>query len=123
MDDNRNSGLLMAKDLSDAILTDLEMNQLPISQILMKAKRLARLLHDSDAQKWIDFEIMGYPPVFDPAELGTCRTYYTADRPVLRDERTRKPRAIGLPQLESYIHGTKPDVLGTLGPQESQKIQ
>ncbi len=123
MDEARTSGLGQAKELSDAILTDLEINQLPISQILMKAKRLARLMHDSDAQKWLDYEIMGYPPVFDPVELGTCRSYYTGDRPVLRDERTRKPHAIGLPQLESYIHATKPDVLGTLGPHESQKIQ
>jgi hypothetical protein len=66
---------------------------------------------------------MGYPAVFDPEELGTCRTYYTSDRPVLRDERTRKPHAIGLPQLESYINATKPDVLGKLGPHETQKIQ
>lgn len=123
MDDTRNSSLQMAKELSDVILMDLEMNQLPISQILMKAKRLARLLHDSDAQKWLDYEIMGYPAVFDPEELGTCRTYYTSDRPVLRDERTRKPHAIGLPQLESYINATKPDVLGKLGPHETQKIQ
>ena len=71
----------------------------------MKTKRLARLLHDSDAQKWIDYEITGYPPVFDPAELGTCRKYYTGDRPVLRDERTSKPHPIGMPQLESYING------------------
>ena len=123
MEEYRNSGLRMAKELSDVILGDLEMNQLPISQILMKAKRLARLLHDSDAQRWLDFEIMGYPPVFDPAVLGTCRNYYTSDRPVLRDERTRKPHAIGLPQLESYINATKPEVIQKLGPHENQKIQ
>jgi hypothetical protein len=123
MDENRISSLKMAKELSDVILGDLEIGQIPISQILMKAKRLARLLHDSDAQKWLDYEIMGYPPVFDPAVLGTCRTYYTGDRPVLRDERTRKPHAIGMPQLESYIHATRPDIIQKLGPQESQKIQ
>lgn len=123
MEDNRNSSLKMAKELSDVILGDLEITQLPISQILMKSKRLARLLHDSDAQKWLDYEITGYPPVFDPAILGTCRHYYTSDRPVLRDERTRKPHAIGMPQLESYINSTKPDFIDKLGPQETQKIQ
>ena len=83
----------------------------------------ARLLHDSDAQKWLDYEIMGYPPVFIPAELGTFRKHYTSERPVLRDERTHKPHAIGLPQLESYIHATNPDVIQKLGPHENQKIQ
>jgi len=123
MEDNQNSGMRMAKELSDVILADLEMNQLPISQILMKVKRLARLLHDSDAQRWLDYEIMGYPPVFDPAVLGSCINFYTGDRPVLRDERTRKPHAIGLPQLESYINATRPDIIQKLGPHENQKIQ
>ena len=66
MDDYQISNLRLAKELSNVILSDLEINQLPISQILMKAKRLARMLHDSDAQKWLDYEIMGYPVVFDP---------------------------------------------------------
>ena len=123
MDDERDSNLKMAQDLSEVILGDLEMNQLPISQVLMKAKRMARLLHDSNAQKWLDFEIMGYPPVFDPAELGTCRKYYTGDRPVLRDERTHKPHPIGLPQLESYISSTKPEIVQKIGAPESQKIR
>lgn len=123
MEELRSSGLKTAKELSEVILTDLEINQLPISQILMKTKRLARLLHDSDAQKWIDFEITGYPPVFDPAELGTCRKYYTSDRPVLRDDRMRKPRPVGMPQLESYIRATLPENLQRLGPQDAQKIQ
>jgi hypothetical protein len=123
MEDLRSSNLKTARELSDVILGDLEISQLPISQILMKTKRLARLLHDSDAQKWIDFEITGYPPVFDPAELGTCRKYFTSDRPVLRDDRLRKPRPIGMPQLESYIRATLPENIQKLGPQETQKIQ
>jgi hypothetical protein len=123
MDDYLTTNLKMAKDLSDVILGDLEINQLPISQILMKAKRLARMLHDSDAQRWLDYEIMGYPPVFDPVELGTCRKYFTSDRPVIRDERSRKPHMIGLPHLESYIHTTTPESVQKIGAHENQKIQ
>jgi hypothetical protein len=123
MDDTTGSNLRTAKELSDVILGDIEICQLPISQILMKSKRLARLLHDSDAQKWLDYELTGYPPVFDPAELGTCRKYYSADRPVLRDERTRKPRPIGMPQLESYINATRPDNVERIGALDTQKIQ
>lgn len=123
MDEDQNSNLRVAKELSNVILNDLEINQLPISQILMKAKRLARMLHDSDAQRWLDYEIMGYPVVFDPDELGSCKKYYTGDRPVIRDEKTRRPHSIGLPHLESYINSTKIDSVTKIGANESQKIQ
>jgi len=123
MDDYQNSNLRMAKELSNVILGDLEINQLPISQILMKAKRLARMLHDSDAQKWLDYEIMGYPAVFDPKDLGSCKKYYTSDRPVIRDEKTHRPHSIGLPHLESYINSTKIESVSKIGANESQKMQ
>ncbi len=123
MDDYQTSSLRLAKELSNVILEDLEINQLPISQILMKAKRLARMLHDSDAQKWLDYEIMGYPVVFDPNDLGSCKKYYTNDRPVIRDGKTHRPHSIGLPHLESYINSTKIESVSKLGANESQKIQ
>jgi hypothetical protein len=121
MDDYQNSHLEVAKELSNVILVDLEINQVPISQSLMKCKRLARILRDSDAQKWLDYEIMGYPVVFDPDELGSCKKYYISDRPVIRDERTHKPHAIGLPHIESYINSTKIESVSKLGANESQK--
>lgn len=123
MDDYQTSNLRLAKELSNVILGDLEINQLPISQILMKTKRLARMLHDSDAQKWLDYEIMGYPVVFDPNDLGSCRKYYTDDRPVIRDEKTHMPHSIGLPHLESYINSTKIESVAKIGANESQKMQ
>ncbi len=123
MDDYQTSNLRQAKELSYVILGDLEINQLPISQILMKAKRLARMLHDSDAQKWLDYEIMGYPVVFDPIDLGSCKKYYMSDRPVIRDEKTRRPHSIGLPHLESYINSTKIESVSKIGANESQKMQ
>ena len=123
MEDYQNSHLEVAKELSNVILVDLEINQVPISQSLMKCKRLARILRDTDAQKWLDYEIMGYPVVFDPDELGSCKKYYISDRPVIRDERTHKPHAIGLPHLESYINSTKIESVTKLGASESQKRQ
>lgn len=122
MNDYQNSHLGVAKELSNVILVDLEINQLPVSQSLMKIKRLARILRDSDAQKWLDYEIMGYPVVFDPDELGSCKKYYISDRPVIRDERTHKSHPIGLPHLESYINSTKIESVSKLGANESQKM-
>jgi hypothetical protein len=48
----------------------------PIERCLMKAQRLARLLRDTDAQAWLDYETRGYPPEIDlRAELGYCAAY------------------------------------------------
>ena len=81
------------------------------------------MLHDSDAQKWLDYEIMGYPVVFDPDEVKFLQKYYTSDRPVIRDEKTRRPHSIGLPHLESYINSTRIESVTKIGANESQKIQ
>jgi hypothetical protein len=45
----------LVKDLLDSLETRSE----PISQCLLKAKRLARLLRDCDAQTWLDLEFKG----------------------------------------------------------------
>jgi len=61
--------------------------------------------------------------VFDPNDLGSCKKYYTSDRPVIRDEKTRRPHSIGLPHLESYINSTKIESVAKIGANESQKMQ
>jgi AbiTii len=43
--------------------------------VLMRAKRLARLMRDTDAQTWLDLETNGYPQGFSFATLGTCEKY------------------------------------------------
>ncbi|WP_079606413.1 hypothetical protein [Bradyrhizobium erythrophlei] len=61
-----------------SLLDDLEGAVAPVEGILMKAKRLARLMRDADAQKWLDLETRGYPEKFNFRTLGTCRQYATA---------------------------------------------
>lgn len=57
------------------LLNEMESQDLALERYLMKAKKLARLLRDSDAQKWLDFELKGYTDNFLFSELGTCRRY------------------------------------------------
>lgn len=57
------------------LLSEMESQDLRVERYLMKAKKLARLLRDSDAQKWLDFELKGYPDNFLFSELGTCKRY------------------------------------------------
>lgn len=64
-----------ARKVAEALLDDLENSPSPIDAILMRAKRLARLMRDSDAQLWLDLETRGYPTPFSFIELGSCRQY------------------------------------------------
>lgn len=47
--------------LSEVILRDVELNQLPLANIALKTSRLARLLNDFANQKVMEFEASGYP--------------------------------------------------------------
>lgn len=67
-----------AKKVSETLLDDLEGSISKIDAILMRARRLARLMRDSDAQTWLDLETRGYPPEFVFSELGSCLKYATA---------------------------------------------
>lgn len=67
-----------ARQVAAALLDALEESTVGIDSILMKAKRLARLMRDSDAQTWLDLETRGYPDDFVFSELGSCLKYAVA---------------------------------------------
>jgi hypothetical protein len=64
-----------ARRVALSLLDDLEGSTSRIDAVLMKAKRLARLMRDTDAQLWLDLETRGYPSDFSFAQLGTCQKY------------------------------------------------
>ena len=102
-----------AKKLSKEILDDLEINQLPISQVLMKTLRLARFLHDTEAQNWINFEIKGYPLNFDPETLSNYKKYYHTPY-YLKIHDQNKTLFFSLPLLESFIKDLKLEDFSTV---------
>jgi hypothetical protein len=69
-----------AKALARSLLDDLELSTSPAAQVLMKAKRLARLMRDTNAQKWLELEASGYPERFDFSTLETCSKYARKSR-------------------------------------------
>lgn len=87
---------VVAKEL----LESLEASQDSIDKILMKAKRLARLMRDSDAQIWLDLETRGYPDKFNFTELGNCQQYAKRGGRITSDG---KYYLVGLPNLEAQI--------------------
>ena len=64
-----------ARKVSEDLLNDLEGSKSKIDAVLMRAKRLARLMRDTDAQTWLDLETKGYPEDFAISELGDCINY------------------------------------------------
>jgi hypothetical protein len=91
------SNLKEAKILADEILQAFETSSSTISELLMKTMRLARLMNDTDAEKWLDLEIRGYPSKFHFSCLGTCARYNMGAR--LNTE-TDKYWTESLPKLE-----------------------
>ena len=57
--------LLEALKLSEEIVKQIELNELPLNQIALKTTRLARLLNDFTMQKVFKYESQGYPSVPD----------------------------------------------------------
>ncbi|WP_201581656.1 AbiTii domain-containing protein [Psychrobacter glacincola] len=64
-----------ARKVCGSLLDELEHSSSNIDSILMKSKRLARLMRDTDAQTWLDLETRGYPKSFDFKSLGNCLKY------------------------------------------------
>jgi len=60
-----------ALGLSEEILRNIELNELPLARIALKASRLARLINDLEMQKIMQFEASGYPstPEGVPSEV------------------------------------------------------
>src|ERR1700738_4992574 len=82
-----------------SVLDDLETQNAPSAGILMKAKRLARLMRDGDAQTWLDLETRGYPKVFSFTSLGTCTEYARSSGRL--DTETERYYTQSLPEFEA----------------------
>jgi hypothetical protein len=52
--------------LAEQLLTEIELSTIGPADIARKASRLARLIDDTDAMKWLQFEIAGYPRPLTP---------------------------------------------------------
>lgn len=87
-----------ARKVAQELLESLETSWAPIEAILMKAKRLARLMRDTDAQTWLDLETRGYPDSFNPEQLGSCKKYALAAGRIMSDG---KYYLLSLPKLEA----------------------
>jgi hypothetical protein len=68
--------------LAEELLGEIELGQLKAPDVARKASRLARLLDDVDAMKWLRYETGGYPPSLDADAFNAA----------LRSNRRAKPQ-------------------------------
>ncbi len=98
------SRVIQARDTATALLDELELNQGAIMNSLLKAKRLARLMRDADAQTWLDIETTGYPSSFTFSILGTCESYARKGGRISADD---KYYLASLPKIEADIESDR----------------
>jgi hypothetical protein len=79
--------LVEALQLSGEILRNLELSEIPLSNIAMKAGRLSRLLNDFDHQKIMEYEAGGYPSEPEGVTPDTWRLGSLAGRPFRQKEK------------------------------------
>lgn len=88
-----------ARNVASNLLDELEAGEIPIESLLMKAKRMARLMRDTDAQQWLNYEACGYPTEFHIPSLGTCEKYAISSGRVIGE----KFYPQSLPEIEATL--------------------
>ncbi len=85
--------------LSEDILKNIELIEMPLANISLKASRLARLLNDFDSQKIMEYEASGYPSTPDGVHPDVYRLAVAAGR-----EYQQKNEKTG--EIQNYIYTT-----------------
>ncbi len=99
--ENINEAIKSAKEL----LYEMEIGELPVERYLMKAKRVARLIGDSDAQVWLNYELIGYPASYIFSGLGKCEKYALMGNRLQQSNNNYYRNS--LPEFESMVYTAK----------------
>lgn len=90
--------------LSDEILRNLELSEVPLANIALKTSRLARLLNDFSHQKVMEYEASGYPSAPDGVPSEVYRLAVLAGRGFQQ----KKDKS---DEVENYIYTTSIEAL------------
>lgn len=100
-----------AFNLSEEILQNIELTEIPLTNIALKTSRLARLLNDFEYQKIFQYEASGYPTKPDgvPNDIFALnqkakRTYFEKDE---KDELKEYAKLKSIEQYESELTSAK----------------
>jgi len=98
-----------ALSLSEEILRNLELNEIPLTNIAMKTGRLARLLNEFEIQRIMGYEISGYPTTPMGLAPETYQLAVVAGRELqYKDEKTAESKNyVFIESIEELEYETK----------------
>jgi hypothetical protein len=97
--------------LAEQLLTEIELSAVGPADIARKASRLARLIDDAEAMKWLHFEVSGYPkPLSEGAETAAIRS----------NRLVRNPKAGSFGDGPSYWTQTLGELAATIDAAKAQ---
>lgn len=96
-----------ALHLAEETLADIELSRLPMTNIALKASRLARLVNDFDLEKIFEYESSGYPMKKDGIEPHIWKLGIKADRISLNLENKEVMSCYSLTTIENRIIANK----------------
>ncbi len=99
-----------ALSLSSEVLRNIELSKIPLTNIALKASRLARLLNEYDIQKIMQYEASGYPSKPDGIPRDICLLnnlkFYTKIR-CLSIPEMAQPATTRISQSKSLHHSER----------------
>jgi hypothetical protein len=98
-----------ALSLSEEILKNLELSEIPLTNIALKTGRLARLLNDSENQQIMEYEVSGFPSTPTGLSPDIFQLAVAADREFqLKDDTTKQIRSyVYIESIEELEYQTK----------------
>ncbi|CAI8895569.1 AbiTii domain-containing protein [Pseudomonas sp. IT-232MI5] len=111
---SQNGTLKEALPLSEAILSEIELSQAPLTSIALKASRLARLVGDFDQQQIMMYEASGYPKTPKGIESSVWQLAALAGRTYkqIKDEKEKEYcKCDSLEQIELEMVTAKENIL------------
>jgi hypothetical protein len=111
--------LVEARKVSEELLDGLENGSLDINKCLMKAVRLARLMRDEDAQRWLGYECIGYPSLKTSDSFGTCNKYFQVRKSA---EAEGNYYTASLPELEATLRSRETTLAALKFPAELPSV-
>ena len=113
--------LAEALDLSTEILRNLELSEIPLTNIALKASRLARLLNEFDSQKIMTYEAGGYPSAADGLSSTVWALVASAGRTwVYLDPKSKEMKAAAylepIGQLEEELRSAEVSIAAARDP-------
>jgi hypothetical protein len=102
------AALREALGLSEEILRNIELSEIPLANIALKTSRLARLLNDDEQQLTMQYEVSGYPTTPNGVRLDIYSLAAKAGRETEeRDEKTKTTKKsiylTSISQLEQVV--------------------